>query len=282
MLRKFNSFIEKWMALVTPTCLLLGVCFPDIAKCGLPYVPAVFAFMTFAGALKSRFKDVANVFRHPGSLLIIMLLVHVVIPTAACGAGHLFFGNNMELITGMVLEFAVPTAVVSLMWVTIYDGNSPLSLSLVVLDTVLAPFLIPATLKILLGSAVIIDPARMMRELIFMVALPAVVAMVLNQITDGKVMETWPGKLASFFKAGTDICGNVQFFQSSTIYPGYEYAEGEGCTGNPCPGCFRICTRLVCGVYLPKGSQYGGFHDVWNRDAQYQRRSGDRSCIFSG
>lgn len=154
MLRKFNSFIEKWMALVTPTCLLLGVCFPDIAKCGLPYVPAVFAFMTFAGALKSRFKDVANVFRHPGSLLIIMLLVHVVIPTASCGAGHLFFGNNMELITGMVLEFAVPTAVVSLMWVTIYDGNSPLSLSLVVLDTVLAPFLIPATLKILLGSAV--------------------------------------------------------------------------------------------------------------------------------
>ena len=143
MLRKFNSFIEKWMALVTPTCLLLGVCFPDIAKCGLPYVPAVFAFMTFAGALKSRFKDVANVFRHPGSLLIIMLLVHVIIPTAACGAGHLFFGNNMELITGMVLEFAVPTAVVSLMWVTIYDGNSPLSLSLVVLDTVLAPFLIP-------------------------------------------------------------------------------------------------------------------------------------------
>ena len=67
MLRKFNSFIEKWMALVTPTCLLLGVCFPDIAKCGLPYVPAVFAFMTFAGALKSRFIDVANVFRHPTS-----------------------------------------------------------------------------------------------------------------------------------------------------------------------------------------------------------------------
>ena len=54
MLRKFNSFIEKWMALVTPTCLLLGVCFPDIAKCGLPYVPAVFAFMTFAGAFRQQ------------------------------------------------------------------------------------------------------------------------------------------------------------------------------------------------------------------------------------
>ena len=200
MLRKFNSFIEKWMALVTPTCLLLGVCFPDIAKCGLPYVPAVFAFITFAGALKSRFRDVANVFRHPGALLIIMLLLHVVIPAAACGAGHIFFGDNMDLITGMVLEFAVPTAVVSLMWVTIYEGNSPLSLSLVVLDTVLAPFLIPATLRILLGSAVTMDPTKMMRELVFMVALPAIAAMTLNQVTDGKVMKTWPGKLAPFSK----------------------------------------------------------------------------------
>lgn len=282
MLKKFNSFIEKWMALVTPTCLLLGVCFPDIAKCGLPYVPAVFAFMTFAGALKSRFKDVANVFRHPGSLLIIMLLVHVVIPTAACGAGHLFFGNNMELITGMVLEFAVPTAVVSLMWVTIYDGNSPLSLSLVVLDTVLAPFLIPGYAE---------DPAGLCGDHRSCQddAGTDIYGCASCCCCDGiKSDHRWKsngnmaGKAGAFFKAGTDICGNVQFFQSSTIYPGYEYAEGEGCTGNPCPGCFRICTRLVYGVYLPKGSQYGGFHDVWNRDAQYQRRSGDRSCIFSG
>lgn len=200
MLKRFNSFIEKWMALVTPTCLLLGVCFPDIAKRGLPYVPAVFAFITFSGALKSRFKDVANVFRHPGPLIIIMLLLHVVIPVAACGAGYLFFGDNMDLITGMMLEFAVPTAVVSLMWVTIYEGNSPLSLSLVVVDTVFAPFLIPATLQILLGSAVTMDSTKMMRELVFMVALPAVAAMVLNQVTDGKAMKTWPGKLAPFSK----------------------------------------------------------------------------------
>ena len=32
MLEKFNSFMEKWMAFVTPACLLTGVLFPDIAK----------------------------------------------------------------------------------------------------------------------------------------------------------------------------------------------------------------------------------------------------------
>lgn len=87
---------------MTPTCLLFGVCFPDIAKHGLPFVTVVFAFMTFTGALKSRFRDVANVFGHPGALLTILVLLHAVIPSAACAAGHLFFGDNPELITGMV------------------------------------------------------------------------------------------------------------------------------------------------------------------------------------
>lgn len=200
MLERFNNFIEKWMAFVTPLCLLVGVCFPDIAKHGLPYVTYVFAFMTFTGALKSRFRDVANVIRNPESLIIILIMLHVVIPTAACGLGHLLFSNNMNLITGMVLEFSIPTAVASMMWVSIFDGNSSLSLSLVVIDTVLAPFIIPVTLRILIGSSVEIDVAGMMTELIYMVALPAIAAMCLNQFSHGKVMETWPKKLAPFSK----------------------------------------------------------------------------------
>ena len=200
MLDRFNRFIEKWMAFVTPLCLLTGVCFPDIAKHGLPYVTYVFAFMTFAGALKSRFRDVANVLKNPTSLLIIMVMLHVVIPTTACGLGHLLFHDNMNLITGMVLEFSIPTAVASLMWVSIFDGNSSLSLSLVVIDTILAPFIIPTTLHILIGSNVELDTAGMMKELLYMVALPAVAAMCLNQLSGGKIMKTWPKKLAPFSK----------------------------------------------------------------------------------
>ena len=36
MLEKFNIFIEKWMAFVTPARLLTGVLCPDIAKHGVP------------------------------------------------------------------------------------------------------------------------------------------------------------------------------------------------------------------------------------------------------
>ena len=77
MLEKFNSFIEKWMAFVTPACLLTGVLFPDIAKHGVPYVTYAFAFMTFIGALKSRFRDVADVFKRPLPLILMLLILHV-------------------------------------------------------------------------------------------------------------------------------------------------------------------------------------------------------------
>lgn len=188
------------MALVTPTCLVLGVCFPDIAKHGVPFVPMVFAFMTFASALKSTFKDVAGVFKNPAPLFVILVMLHVGIPLMACGVGHLFFADNAKLITGMILEFSVPTAVAGLMWVTIYNGNSPLSLSVVVVDTVAAPFLIPLTLRILVGQKVHMDTVQMMRELVFMVAVPAILAMCLNLISKNKVKETWPKALAPYSK----------------------------------------------------------------------------------
>ena len=101
-LYKFNDFIERRMAFVTPSCLLFGVLFPQIAKHGVPYVPYVFAFITFTGALKSRFRDVANVFKAPWALLVIMLLLHLVIPGVACGVGNLIFPDNANLVTGMV------------------------------------------------------------------------------------------------------------------------------------------------------------------------------------
>ena len=116
-------------------------------------------------------------FKRPLPLILMLFVLHVLVPVIACGIGHLLFPGNANYITGMVLEFSVPTAVISLMWVSIYNGNSPLSLSLVVIDTILAPFLIPAALKILVGSSVKMDTMGMMKELVFMIALPAVLAM---------------------------------------------------------------------------------------------------------
>ena len=245
MLEKGNKFIEKWMAFVTPLCMLVGISFPDVAAHGLPYVTMVFAFITFTGALKSEFKDVLRVFHDPKPLLCMLVMIHVVIPAAACGAGHLLFSSDPYAITGMVLEFSVPTAVSGLMWITVYDGNSPLSLSLVVIDTILAPFAIPVALQLLLGSRITMDVGEMMSDLIFMVAIPAIAAMCLNQISKGKVKETWPSKLAPFSKLALMY---VVTCNSSKIAPYVKSMNAE-----------RILVTLVILVLAAGGYVLGWF-----------------------
>ncbi len=84
MLEKFNSFIEKWMAFVTPVCLLMGVLFPDIAKHGVPYVTYAFAFMTFIGSVEIQVSDVADVFKRPLPLILMLFVLHVLVPVIAC------------------------------------------------------------------------------------------------------------------------------------------------------------------------------------------------------
>lgn len=118
----------------------------------------------------------------------------------------------------------MPSAVIALMWVTIYNGSSALSLSLVIVDTVLAPFLIPLTLRVIVGSRVQINTSSMIEELLFMIALPAVAAMCLNQFSKGKVKETWPPKLAPVSK----ICLMfIQICNSSKAAPYIRHMNRE-------------------------------------------------------
>lgn len=216
MMYAFNKFIEKWMPLVTPLCLLTGVLFPDQLSHILFIVPYVFAFMTFCGSLSSQFRDVKQVFERPLPLIVTLLIIHFVMPSLACIVGSLLFPQNSYLITGMVLEFVVPSAVVSFMWVSIYHGSGPFTLSVVLIDTLLAPFLVPLSLHLLLGSNVQVDSLGMMKELLLMVAIPAILAMTLNQVTAGKMKQILSPKLAPFSKIALMI---VVCVNSSKVSP---------------------------------------------------------------
>ncbi len=206
----FNRFIEKWMALVTPLCLIVGVLFPDQLSHILFLVPYVFAFMTFCGSLSSQFRDVKHVFQHPLPLIATLLIIHFVMPLLACIAGSLLFPQNPYFITGMVMEFVVPSAVVSVMWVSIYHGSTPFTLSVILIDTLLAPFLVPLSLRLFIGSNVQVDSWGMMQELLLMVAIPAIAAMALNQFSGGKMKRALSPKLAPFSKIAlmVVVCAN--------------------------------------------------------------------------
>ncbi|WP_270849058.1 bile acid:sodium symporter family protein [Candidatus Collinsella stercoripullorum] len=183
--KRLGAFIGKHMAYFVPLCVVAGVLLPGVFGPLKAIVPLIFAVMTFQGALNNTFEQLLAVFRHPLRLLVILAVAEVLMPCLAYLLGSLLFGDNVNLLTGVVLEYSVPIAVISFMWVGIYDGDGPLCLASILVSTVISPVSIPVTLSVLLGASIHIDAMSMVGDMVAMIALPALAGMLVNELTRG-------------------------------------------------------------------------------------------------
>lgn len=154
--------------------------------------------------------------KRPGPLLAFLLIVHAAMPAAAFGAGKLAFPDDPFTTTGLVLLLSIPTGVISLMWVSMLNGNTALTLTMILLDTLLSPFLVPFALSALVGAEVEMDVAGMMKGLFWMVVFPSLLGIALNQASGGKLKRTWGPRLAPFSKLALAV---VIVINSAVIAP---------------------------------------------------------------
>jgi BASS family bile acid:Na+ symporter len=194
--------LEKIMPLLTISGVIMGVLFSGSFKSMQFLVPWVFAFMTFSGSLSTNFKDLKKVAGNPVPVLAILLILHVFMPLIAFSTGMIVFPDEMHIVAGLVLLFAIPTGIVSFIWVSICKGNIMLTLTLILVDTLLSPFVVPYSLSVLIGAKVDLDVWGMMQSLIWMVVLPSIVGMALNQFTNGRVGKSYSSAFSPFSKIG--------------------------------------------------------------------------------
>ncbi len=60
MLHRFNQYLQKWMPILTPLSLIIGVLFENIGHQLVFLVPWIFAFMTFAGSLSMNIEGIKS------------------------------------------------------------------------------------------------------------------------------------------------------------------------------------------------------------------------------
>lgn len=184
--KRLGGFIGSHMAFVSPTCVVLGVLFPSELSLLKPAVTALFAFMTFQGALSNTFGNLCRALRHPAPLLVTLAVATVAMPCAACALATALFGSDPNLVCGIVLEYSVPVAVVASMWINLGGGDIALGLATILVSTVLAPFSIPLTLHVLLGQTVQVDALGMMADMVVSIALPALAGTAANELSGGR------------------------------------------------------------------------------------------------
>ena len=200
-LTQWSRFLGTHFPWFVLACATTGVLFPDtFSWLNGSITMGLFAFMTFSNGLGGGFRELGRVFLRPLPVVVTLVLLHVVIPLLTLGLGNLLFPDAPLFTIGLVLEYVIPTGVASLMWVGICGGNEPLCLSIVLLDTLAAPVVIPLSLKLLVGSVVEVDTWGMMGDMMIMVALPALAAMTVYQVTGGRAAVTLKPRLALFAK----------------------------------------------------------------------------------
>lgn len=186
-LASINSFLEKKMPLITPLGVITGFLLGQRILFLSPFVTAIFACMTFSGALNLTIKDFATVTRRPKPVFAFLIAFHIVTPLLSRAVTAILFPNDPALVMGFVLLFSIPTAVSGFIWTSIHGGNIPLILSLILLDTILAPLSVPLTIRLLTGTVVNIDTASMFASLILMVVLPSFAGILANRGSEGKI-----------------------------------------------------------------------------------------------
>ncbi|MDG5787228.1 bile acid:sodium symporter family protein [Evansella sp. AB-P1] len=240
MLQKLNAFLQKWMPIITPTTVVLGVTVFTFVQTYSFLVTWIFAFISFASCLGLNIKEIKKAMSKPLQIVACIALIQVLIPAVAFGAGHLFFSGDPDTITGLLLAFIIPTGVVSLMWVSIYNGNRALTLSIVLVNTMISPIVVPLTLSLLVGNQVQMDTFGLMSGLFWMIVAPSILGIIITKVI-GENTKKVSSTLAPFSKLGVIF---VILINAAVVSPYFTSIDGRVILIG------TIVFFIACGGYL--------------------------------
>jgi len=126
-------------------------------------------------------KDFEGVIQQPKAVFIGVACHFLIMPLLGYTLATVF-KFPPEIAAGVVLIGCSPSGLASNVMCFIAKANVPLSITVTTLSTLLAPFLMPALMKLLAGQFIEISFLKMMVEIMEIVILPVVVGLILNRI----------------------------------------------------------------------------------------------------
>lgn len=220
----FNRNFERWMFIIIPGSLILGFLFANRIQPLINAVPYLFAYVTLTMALGCGLGQLKEVMKRPGIMLLTFIIAHVISPLVAYGIGTAIFGSDSPYVIGFVLFTIIPLGVSTVLWVGMSGGNVPLVLAMVVLDSILSPFVVPLGLHLFFNSAVEVEAGPLIIDLFIIIVLPTIVGVGLNQFSKGRIQ----GIVQPFTAPLSKLCFvGVVALNASAIAPHIEQLKDD-------------------------------------------------------
>ena len=180
-LEALSNFISKYMAAFVIIVAAVALFMPWTFKWAAGYVTYLLGIVMFGMGMTLRFEDFKLVFQRPKDVLVGAVAQFTIMPGLAWLLATLF-QLPPELAVGIILVGTCPGGTSSNVMTYLARGDVPLSVSMTMTTTILAPVVTPLLTWWLAGAWIEISLAAMMISIVQVVVVPIVLGIVINKL----------------------------------------------------------------------------------------------------
>ncbi len=150
--------------------------------------------MIYPAMANIKFEDLGKAARSPKQLLIVLFFNYAIAPFFMLLLARIFLGSEPDLYTGLVLYGLAPCIAMVIVFTYLAQGNAPLAIILVAVNSIIQMLLIPVYAKLLLGN-VHFDVWVVGESVLLYLGVPLVAGMLTRVLGVKRFGEAWFNKL---------------------------------------------------------------------------------------
>lgn len=188
MLRLLQAILTKFLALWIVCSALLAYHFPEQFAFLQDWTSPALAFILFSMGLTLSRESLKRVIIQPRNALLGVLGKWTLTLGVSLFLAFLFFGDQPDLMAGVILSGAVPSGTSANLYTFMAGGTLALSIMMSAIDTLVGPFFTPLIMKVSVGSIVPVSFLPLFLQMVYVVLLPIALGLA--------VQWKWESKLA--------------------------------------------------------------------------------------
>lgn len=175
MIKRISEFMSKYFVFIAIIIGISGYLLPSVFQHVSPYTSILLGITMFSMGLTTNLEDFKNIFKHPRSLLVGVICVFTVSPIVVFILTKILtkiMNLHPEIALGLVLCAACPGGTTSNVFTMLAKGDTPLSISMTFIETILAAIATPLIILIIYGKTTEVDAIGMMISVFQIVVIP--------------------------------------------------------------------------------------------------------------
>lgn len=181
------NFITKYFWIFFILGMILGL-FVKLSSLVSPYIIYILMFVLFLTILKIDFSQIIKSFKKPFLIIYLTFLTLIIAPLLAYLLAKSILAPEYTL--AILILFAMPAGMATPAYSDIFKGNTPLSLIVTTISSLLAPITIPIILLFITGTKYNLSFLSMFQTLAMIIFIPFILAFIIKKFAKTTISKT--------------------------------------------------------------------------------------------